>query len=610
MKFYARTKLIIIFFSLLFLPSVSKPFTSKQYQITRVFINAQLLPDGSMEVDEFRTYKFTGSYNYSFRILPTTGPVKFQNFEVYENGEPYRLSDSKKPGTYVIIEKPGSVEVKWFFKAKNQSKTFEFRYLALGAVKRYEDAAVFYFKFISEGWNKDSRNVSLVLKPPGKLPKTSVNEWLHGPLWAESRIKDNGTIEAWCEYLPRHTYFEVKALYPADIFTKAEKMSGRVRATIMKEEKKWAEEANRKRVEAIEKEREKQEKERAGKWIVIVLSLGGFGSCWLLFRKYGKRPELPPQPKIAPDIPAKTAPVLVGYLLNSREIYGGALVSTLLDLARKGFIALREEQEKKKTLFGMKEKAKYIWDLKRDYWNKNSSDLKEYEDKLIRFIFDELGEGKDSIEFKTIRKKRNKFIKFFREWKKEVKKLGNEQNWFDRKSIRGMWYSMGIGGVMTLLTVVSAFLFGQWAIILGMSAGIVLALSFLIPHRTKEGEIQARHWKALKRYLQKYHYRSANNSILLAQIDDYFVYGVVLGLSKKVFKELSSMIPVGEYQNYLPWYLYHGGTGAAFTPETFAASFSSMIATTTSVMSTAAGTGGGASAGGGGGASSGSGGAG
>ena len=59
MKFYARTKLIIIFFSLLFLPSVSKPFTSKQYQITRVFINAQLLPDGSMEVDEFRTYKFT-----------------------------------------------------------------------------------------------------------------------------------------------------------------------------------------------------------------------------------------------------------------------------------------------------------------------------------------------------------------------------------------------------------------------------------------------------------------------------------------------------------------------------------------------------------------------
>jgi uncharacterized membrane protein len=120
----------------------------------------------------------------------------------------------------------------------------------------------------------------------------------------------------------------------------------------------------------------------------------------------------------------------------------------------------------------------------------------------------------------------------------------------------------------------------------------------------------ARHWKAIKRYLQKYHYRSVDKTMLLDKIDDYLVYGVVLGLAQKVFKELAAYIPVEDYHRYVPWYVYHGAGSGTFTPDAFASAFSSMVATTTSSMSTASGAGGGASAGGGGGASSGGGGAG
>ena len=91
-------------------------------------------------------------------------------------------------------------------------------------------------------------------------------------------------------------------------------------------------------------------------------------------------------------------------------------------------------------------------------------------------------------------------------------------------------------------------------------------------------------------------YRAVDHTVLLERIDDYFIYGVVLGMSTKIFKEMAGFIPGEELQKYVPWYIGHAG----FSSAAFGEAFSTMIATTTSAMSTAAGTGGGASAGGGG----------
>ena len=601
----------LVFFFLSFFLLSPQAFADKSYQITKIDIDAQLHPDGSMDVTESRTYRFEGSFRYAYRELPTTGPVSFQDLQVSEDGQPYRLSDSEVPGTYKVAKKSGQIKVTWFYRANNESRTFEFHYRAQNAIRRYEDAAVLYFKFISEDWDRRQKNVRVLLKPPIPFSKEQINQWLHGPLWAESEIEQNGTIIAWCEHIPKHTFLEVRALYPPQVFHLMETKSGLVREQIMAEETQWAHQANRQREMAIRKQAAKQRRWAAGKWIVSIVSLAGLLAWWSLYKKYGKRPKLPTRMQITSDIPEKTPPALVGYLLNNQQIYGGAMVSTLLDLAQRGFIALREEQrEKKGFLGGFRKKSEYFWDLKRDYWNEHSSELFEYENELLQFIFDDLADGEDSIAINTIKKKQSKFTKFFRGWQKGVKKLGKEKDWFDKESTRGMFYSFGVSGVMLLLTVVSAFLFGPWAIILGVVLFIVFVLSFLIPHRTREGEMQAQQWKAVKRYLQKYHYRAADRTSLLSLINDYFVYGVVLGLSSKVYKELATYIPPEQHGTFVPWYAYHGAQTGAFSPETFGAAFSSMVATTTSAMSMASGTGGGASGGGGGGASSGGGGAG
>jgi uncharacterized membrane protein len=377
----------------------------------------------------------------------------------------------------------------------------------------------------------------------------------------------------------------------------------------MREEGKLVEEANQDRLEAREKQERRAARWATGKWIAGLIGLSGLLGWFGLKGKYGKREPLPPPVKISPEIPEGTPPALVDYLLHSRQVSGGGLIGTLLDLARREFLSLHDEEVEKKGLFGRSYKrVEYSWHLDRSLWDKKRSNLLDYENSLISFMFDDLADGANQIEIKTLQKHQSKFVKFFQKWKKTVAEIGKKKDWFDKQSYRGMYYSMAIGGGMILLTIPVAIYFGPWALLLGMSAFLVFFLSFAIMHRTKQGEIEARRWSALRRYLTKYQFRTEQAAVL-KHIDDYMVYGAVLGIGKKVYNELAGLIPSGETQRYIPWYIY-SRSGQDFSPAAFSTAFSSMMATTTSAMSTASGAGGGATGGGGGGAGGGGGGAG
>ena len=584
---------------------------AKSYRITQVDMEARLQPDGGMLVSEARTYRFKGSFSYAYRDMPRGGRVTFDGFEVLEDGRPYVLSDSEAPGTYQVSATSSGIRVTWHYSASNESRTFEFRYRARDAVDRYEDAAVLYYKFLSEEWEIPQSGITLRVVPPEPIPREDLNEWLHGPLWAESRITDDGEIIAECSQLPGRTFLEIRALYPPRIFPDARAKAGAVREEIMTEEAAWAEESNRMRDAALRARETKERRVRTGRWVTILLALAGLMGWRQIYMAYGRRPAIPQFIDKTSEVPGDTPPALVGYLLRNRMVAGRDMVGTMLDLARRGFVDLREETVEKKSFWGgTKQKSEYHWDLKRSHWDKNAAGLHEYERDLIQFIFGNLAGGEDSIPLETVKKKRRDFIKFFREWKKRVSELGEKEEWFDRDSIRGSYYSAALGAGMMLLSVGAAFLFGVWAIVLAAAGTLVLVLSFTVYHRTAKGETEARHWKALQKYLKSDEFRALGRNDLLSRVSDYLVYGVVLGMSTKFYRELAAVIPESEHARHVPWYVYHGAGSRAFSPDAFGEAFSSMVVTTTSTMSTASGSGGGASAGGGGGAGSGGGGAG
>ena len=394
----------------------------KSYRITAVDIEARLRFDGSLDVNETRTYTFDGSYSFAFRKMPRSGSVRFNEFSVSENGRPYRLSDEETPGTYRIIERSGETEIRWFFWAEDMSRSFTFHYRATDAVVVYDDAAVLYYQFISPEWDRPNDNVTVRLSPPTPISPTDIQEWLHGPLWGVSRIEGDGTVTARTERLPRFEHFEIRALYPATLFPGALRKSGSKRESILREEAAWADEANREREEMLRQRQVRNERWSYGRWVVLVLSLAGFIGWWQCYSKYGRRPTLPPPVKYAPDLPDDSPPAVVDYLLHDKTISGGGLIATLFHLAQRNVLSIRQEDEEKKGLFGgTRTKTNYHWDLDRTKWKADKKNLIPYEDSLIRFLFDELGEGEASIDFKTIQKNQAKFTKFFTEWKKQVK---------------------------------------------------------------------------------------------------------------------------------------------------------------------------------------------
>ena len=90
-----------------------------------------------------------------------------------------------------------------------------------------------YFKFMSEDWGIPQQDISLSITPPSPLTPNDINEWLHGPLWAESEITRDGRILARCRHLPPHTYLEVRALYPPDAFPETQPTARKVRRQIL-----------------------------------------------------------------------------------------------------------------------------------------------------------------------------------------------------------------------------------------------------------------------------------------------------------------------------------------------------------------------------------------
>ncbi|KQC03451.1 MAG: hypothetical protein APR54_09405 [Candidatus Cloacimonas sp. SDB] len=597
--------LLLISFILLALTGLSAQ--EKDYRITRVFIEAELNYDGSMLVQETRTFYFQGKFSYLFRTFPKNGPIAFTDISVAEGAIKFKESTSQESGTFTINEDNKNIRLKWFITAQNESRTFHISYKVLGAVKKFQDSAVLYHQFISPEWDKSQYDILLTVKTPELLNRYNVKHWLHGPLWAESRLEFDGTITAWCDRLPARNYFEIRALYPISTFPEAPQLSGFIENDILEQEAIWAEEANAQRQKAIDAQIRKAEYHKIGAWLIPLLSALLILFWIFMFCKYGKRPKVERAGDILAKKPDDIPPALASYLLNSRTITGPCLIATILDLAQRNLLNFEHTEIEKRR---GKYQQQYAFQLNREIYEINKAELQDFEIELIEFLFSDLNKGDEILQIKTLKKNRHKFQKFFSKWKKVISRVGKEKNWFDKKSIKAGNISLIAGLIFLLIAGVFVIWFSTISIILAVSALIVTILSAAIPHHTFTGKAKYNEWKAFRKYLKKYHYRDESEQEVLEKINDLFIYGALFGLKQKVFKELGGIIPSEHHKHYLPWYIMHSNRSSSFTPDAFGKALASMISTTGSAMSSASGAGGGASSGGGGGSGSGGGGAG
>lgn len=192
----------------------ASPGIAKSYSFSSVRVDYTVQPDGSFLVRERRTYDFDGSFHRAFLTIPR-GRYDISGVRVAERGLPYRFDASGRElsGTY-IFTRGSEYEIRWFYDAVDERRTFTIEYRVSGAVVAYEDVAELYWKFIGPAWDVPSNDVRAVVHLPAGAGPGEVRAWGHGPLEGRVEIADPQTIVWAVGHAEPHTFVEGRVTFP------------------------------------------------------------------------------------------------------------------------------------------------------------------------------------------------------------------------------------------------------------------------------------------------------------------------------------------------------------------------------------------------------------
>jgi uncharacterized membrane protein len=601
--------LIACFISLFTLFNLIEIFAlppSKSYSVNQIKIAAEILPDGSLSIEENRSYTFRGNFRWADYSLPLKNLGRVTDFKLSENEIIYHQGSDEEPGTYQYSQNEEKMYIKWFYRARNERRTFTLNYRIEDAVTVYNDIAELYYKFVSEKSEKSIHDVDVLLKFPQYADTSQVRAWAHGPLHGQL-VFESGVIHLWVSPLTGRNWWEVRAIFPPEWVSSAQKRRDEFkREQIMHEEQLLVAQSNAKRLQLIKKQEFKQSHRQTASEVSLILAVIGLAALVFLYNRYGKAYQVPFYNKISSDISRDVTPAIANYLYYSGQIGPGALVATLLDLASRGFLKIEEIQKVKKSIFGTFRKTEYNLKFIPEAYEKNKNELAAYERDMIQFIFQTLAAGNNEIQLDEIKDSRRQVMKWFSKWKKMIESEWGNKPFYDKSSLKGTVISAIISVLIIVCgTLIIIYLSTPGAI--AVVAGVVLfGLSFIILRYTKDVKLLRAKLNAFKQYLLKYHFKKDVGN-LQSSIERFLIYGVALGIRSKVMKEILTNVPEWQSSAYFAWY---AGAMSHGSPAGFADAVTSMVSAASATMGSAAGVGGGASVGGGAGAGGASGGAG
>lgn len=201
----------------------------RYFTMEQIIVDAQVLPDASMQVTERLTIEFSGQWNGFFVKIPQDGsPVT--DVQVRENGRPYEFNPGTEygpPGTFLVKSEVDGMVVDWSINARDQVRTFELSYRVENAVQIHTDVAELYRKFINEdnGNEISYLQVNLTLPPGAEQFKQGedIRIWGHGPLTGVIEFAGPDKVVLEVSDLPAYTFMEGRVVMPVSLFAGAPK---------------------------------------------------------------------------------------------------------------------------------------------------------------------------------------------------------------------------------------------------------------------------------------------------------------------------------------------------------------------------------------------------
>ncbi|MCC5841021.1 MAG: DUF2207 domain-containing protein [Opitutales bacterium] len=557
---------------------------ARNFEITQLTIVAEIHPSGEVSLSEERTFAFEGSYSWFEQDFRRRGFRVIRDFTLSEGGQAYGMDDSRDPGSFSVRESRRLVTVRTNFRATDESRTFTLRYVLEGALASDGDWAEFYWTFLGSDWERAHQNIRIEILLPEELSADELVAWHRSAaINPELRTERNRVIFT-ADRQREDRVLRIRTFFPARLVADAMPSETPLNPFEIKRE----------REEAAEREARNIAFLSSLGWILSVVAVG---LAIYLVKRYGQRPQLGENlPKMADRPPSDLPPALAGWLFRyTHSDQNSRFVSTLFDLARRGYFTLQQETETTGT-FRKTETDVYVLartgktDLGglRD-WEKEVIALAEQrlagETKRLDKLFDYEGsEGQEQTAF----------VERWAAWDASLEKEAIAKNWFvdNAKPLAA-----------NLIVQAVLFLFGVFLFVytkdVNATSGLVLLVSTVfgglmtlaLDVRTEEGERVFRKWKAYRAAL------AAGQVSKTADLKErHIVYAIALGVGGKRMKTLIERIDPQPAD--FPWMLFRPG----HFPHV--AWFSTVVHTTVPSVSTSFSTGSGATggmAGGGGG---------
>lgn len=575
----------VVFFLCTFCMSIS--VQAKEYSIPELHIEVQINEDGTITITEHRTYVFEGSYTWANYRLPKSGYSAIKSIQVSEANNPFKNLNSEEPGTFLVEESNQAYNIKWFYSAENEQRVFTIRYTLEGAVVIGSEWSEFFWTFAAGGREKSTDHLDILVQLPDLVNDSNLHSWVREPAWEiQTELLDNG-YRFTGQQIDRNQAVSIRMVFPTSVFDNSRVSITDPDFSLQQAEQEEADIREQRRLAA-----EKEARLKAIAWEVIPI-LGALSIIAFVFfyRKYGSRHRVSLSTSESIMIPGREKPAVIGWLINNRTVTPGLIIATLLDLARRGYFTIKENEPEDEGWFASDD----------SYYTIHRSEIKaedklsDFEHILLSFVSNRIDTESEKMD-EIFKFSDSKVSKWFSEWKSELKAHCKSKEWIDSESYKGMYANLAIQVVLLIAGTAGIFLLHPLMFIVMGISFFGLFLSFAIIRRTPKGEETYQRWNNYKNALQN----AKEHTIPENHLGMHFIYSVAFGIRKKPIEALFEENPGAI--NSIHWIVILPGMQSS--PSNIANSFSNLAAIGTATASGGS-FGGGASAGSAGGGASG-----
>jgi len=542
---------------------------------------------------------------------------KNQSFLQQNNWE-YHVDYGKYYGTN---NEDGDFEIGWGVGLDNdyENREYKIEYKVQNAVTKYNDYAELYWQLLGKDFSINSDEIKgTITLPANANSKEDIKVWghietLNGTIYAT----DLNKIEFEVDGYRFNTMLEIRTLFPTEMITTADRTKNiEILQTVIEEETKWAEEANRKR------EAHKNQITAVVTIVGIILDI-----IFIIIIIKAQKNPIKNQKRFLPeqeleyyrDIPRKNATPGEAVQLIQKNIsktlnydsLGKVFSAVLLNLKLKGYLDFEIDENKK-------EKEQISLVIKNA---QNAEELLTEEKEIYQFL-EKLTEKKQENVLtlkelqKAIKSNPEKIQNLGEEIGKEIHSELISKGLLDKKQAEAQSNAKGI----IVLQIVFLVMFLLFAFIFVLEEGIgfnniikstIISASVLgiisiikeiqilrkINAFTQKGVNEIEEWKGLKKYMEDFSLLNEREVPEIIIWERFLVYATAFGIADKAIEQLKIVYPDFEKLTGSDYtYMY------IMMNTNFNSTFSQAVSTSiSSTYSSGSGSGGGFSGGGGGG---------